>query len=63
MTLLRREFGKLALVGTAGATFPSPDLWSATRLDSTVRGVKLGLITGSLGGGGRGGPGGGSGGR
>lgn len=63
MSLLRREFGKLALAGTAGAILPSSDLWSATRLDSTVRGVKLGLITGSLGGGGRGGPGGGSGGR
>jgi hypothetical protein len=48
------------------ATVLSPDLWSATKLESTVRGVKLGLITGSIGGGGRGGrggPGGGSGGR
>ncbi len=63
MTLLRREFGKLVLAGTAGATLHSPDLWSATKLDSAGRGVKLGLITGSLGGGGSGGPGGGSGGR
>lgn len=27
---------------------PVPELWAAPRIDSTVRGVKLGLITGSL---------------
>lgn len=58
----RREFGKLALAGLPAATVLSSDLWSAAKLDSTVRGVKLGLITGSIGGGGRGGRGG-SGGR
>lgn len=41
----RREFGKWALGGTALAALPGLE---AARLDSTVRGVKLGLITGSL---------------
>lgn len=41
----RREFGKWALGGTALAALPGLE---AAKLDSTVRGVKLGLITGSL---------------
>jgi len=43
----RREFGKRALSALALSTFPGGALFGA-RLDSTVRGVKIGLITGSL---------------
>ena len=43
----RREFGKHALSALALSTFPGITLFGA-RLDSTVRGVKIGLITGSL---------------
>ena len=43
----RREFGKQALAGAALAAVSASEVWGA-RLDSTVKGVKLGLITGSL---------------
>ncbi len=43
----RREFGKLAVSATALAALPAISL-RAARLNSTVKGVKLGLITGSL---------------
>src|SRR6516162_7412739 len=43
----RREFGKQALAGAALAAVPASNAWGA-RLDSTFKGVKLGLITGSL---------------
>jgi sugar phosphate isomerase/epimerase len=43
----RREFGKLALSAAALSTLPASRL-QAARLNSTVKGVKLGLITGSL---------------
>jgi sugar phosphate isomerase/epimerase len=39
----RRDFGKVALAGAVAATG-----WAAGKVDSTVKGVKLGLITGSL---------------
>ena len=45
MVQSRRDFGKLALGGTA--LFLAPQT-RATKIDSTVRGVKMGLITGSL---------------
>ena len=45
MTHSRRDMGKLALGGLALAALPR---LQAAKLDSTVRGVKLGLITGSL---------------
>jgi len=41
----RRDFGKLALSGVALSALPA---LQAAKVDSTVRGVKLGLITGSL---------------
>jgi sugar phosphate isomerase/epimerase len=41
----RRDFGKLAVGGLAIASLPQ---LGAAKVDSTVRGVKLGLITGSL---------------
>jgi sugar phosphate isomerase/epimerase len=40
----RRQFGKLALGGMALAGLPA----NAAKIDSTIRGVKMGLITGSL---------------
>ena len=43
----RREFGKWALTGLSLAALPSSDLWGS-RIDSTYKGVKLGIITGSL---------------
>jgi sugar phosphate isomerase/epimerase len=43
----RREFGKLAFSAAALSTLPASSL-QAARLNSTVKGVKLGLITGSL---------------
>src|SRR5581483_4956383 len=42
----RRDFGKIALGGLALAALPASDLYA--KVDSTVKGVKLGLITGSL---------------
>jgi sugar phosphate isomerase/epimerase len=41
----RRQFGKLALGGMALASLPP---LNAAKIDSTIRGVKMGLITGSL---------------
>ena len=41
----RRDFGKLALSGLALTTLPRIE---AAKIDSTFRGVKIGLITGSL---------------
>lgn len=41
----RRDFGKSILTGLSMATLP---LAAASKVDSTVNGVKLGLITGSL---------------
>jgi sugar phosphate isomerase/epimerase len=43
----RREFGKTALAALAFSAVPTAGLFGAG-VDSTVRGVKLGLITGSL---------------
>ncbi len=43
----RREFGKRTLSGLALAALPATRVWGA-KLNSTVKGVKLGLITGSL---------------
>src|SRR5262245_27564181 len=43
----RREFGKTALSGLALAALPD-DAPAAARIDSTVRGVKLGITTASL---------------
>src|SRR5215468_10724255 len=43
----RREFGKTALAAVAISAVPGSSLFGA-RIYSTVRGVKLGLITGSL---------------
>src|SRR5437867_10387884 len=43
----RREFVKGALSALALSAVPSAGV-AAARLDSTVRGVKIGLITGSL---------------
>jgi len=43
----RREFGKRALAGLSASALSFPSL-RAAKLDSTVKGVKLGLITGSL---------------
>jgi hypothetical protein len=43
----RRDFGKLALAGVSLSVASAVPAW-ARRIDSTVRGVKLGLITGSL---------------
>ena len=58
----RREFGKLAISGvTAAATMPVSKLWAQapSTIDSTVRGVKLGIISNGLRGGAPGGrPGG-----
>lgn len=45
MSQSRRQIGRLALGGLALATLPR---LRAAKLDSTVRGVKMGLITGSL---------------
>ncbi len=44
----RREFGKSLAAGLTIAALSSPWSWAAGRINSTVRGVKLGLITGSL---------------
>src|SRR2546421_1443050 len=43
----RRQFGKRALSALALSAVPGSTLFGA-RVDSTVRGVKIGLITGSL---------------
>src|SRR5437762_12693237 len=43
----RREFGKLALTGLSLSAMKLPEL-EVAKIDSTVKGVKLGLITGSL---------------
>ncbi len=45
----RRDFGKLALCGLATAATSAPRLLGAGQAGSTVRGVNLGIITGSLG--------------
>ena len=45
----RREFGKAALSAAALSAMPVPSLWAqAKKLEPTYRGVKLGLITGTL---------------
>jgi sugar phosphate isomerase/epimerase len=45
--LSRRDFGKAAVAGAALSAMGGM-AWGATKVDSIVRGVKLGLITGSL---------------
>jgi sugar phosphate isomerase/epimerase len=45
----RREFGKMALAGLPLSSFAVPALLADTRADATVRGVKLGAITGAYG--------------
>src|SRR5579871_3862735 len=44
----RRQFGKMAVAGLSLSAMPWSKLFAAAKLDSTVRGVKLGIITGSL---------------
>ena len=44
----RRDFGKAILAGLTASTLPISRLWGAAHIDSTFRGVKLGIITGSL---------------
>ena len=44
----RREFGRLAAAGLSASLLPLSDLWAVAKIDSTYKGVKLGLITGSL---------------
>ena len=44
----RRQFGKAVFAGLSLSTLPVSRLWAATHMDSTVHGVKLGIITGSL---------------
>ena len=45
----RRQFSKMmAATIPAAALTSSSSLWAAPKLDSTVRGVKLGIITGSI---------------
>jgi sugar phosphate isomerase/epimerase len=44
----RREFNTMALSGLALSALSGDRLWGAAKLDSTVKGVKLGLITGTL---------------
>jgi sugar phosphate isomerase/epimerase len=44
----RREFGTMAITGLALSALPVARVFSAAKLDSTVKGVKLGLITGTL---------------
>lgn len=44
----RREFGKDLVAGLTLAALSSPRLWAAARVNSTVHGVKLGVITYSL---------------
>ncbi len=45
----RREFGKLALAGASLAVLPGGALMADTKALATVRGVKLGAITGAYG--------------
>ena len=44
----RREFGKALLAGLAASTLPLSKTGAATKIESTVHGVKVGIITGSL---------------
>ena len=44
----RREFGKALLGGLAASTLTVSRLGAGTKIDSTVHGVKIGIITGSL---------------
>jgi hypothetical protein len=44
----RREFGKMAAAGLSTLALSPSVLRGAPRLDSTVKGVKLGIITGSI---------------
>lgn len=44
----RREFGKQMLAGLSLSVLPVSQIFAATRIDSVVSGVKLGIITGSL---------------
>jgi sugar phosphate isomerase/epimerase len=44
----RREFGILAVTTMASAALSSRLGWAATKLESTVKGVKLGVISGSF---------------
>ncbi len=44
----RRDFGKAILAGLTVSTLPFSTLGGAAHIDSTFRGVKLGVITGSL---------------
>ena len=44
----RREFGKAVFAGLSSSTLAVSRLWAAAHIDSTFRGVKLGIITGSL---------------
>src|SRR5207248_5400039 len=47
MTQSRRDFAKVAL-SALSLTAMAPRMLRAARVDSTVRGVRMGLITGSL---------------
>ena len=45
----RREFGKAALAGLSLSALPVSSLWADAKADATVKGVKLGAITGAYG--------------
>jgi sugar phosphate isomerase/epimerase len=44
----RRQFGKMLIAGLSASTLGASELRTATRVNSTFHGVKLGIITGSL---------------
>jgi sugar phosphate isomerase/epimerase len=44
----RRDFNKALLAGLSVSALKASPAWAGPRVDSTVRGVKLGIITGSL---------------
>ena len=46
--LSRRQFGKGVATALAASTLPISGLWGSAIIDSTVKGVKLGAITGSF---------------
>lgn len=45
----RREFGKTALAGLSLSMLRVSSLWADAKADATVKGVKLGAITGAYG--------------
>jgi len=49
MNYTRRDFGKTALAGLGLSMLPASTLWADAKADATVKGVKLGAITGAYG--------------